>query len=288
MLVKNDQLEADRRNYRRDYSISDRDHKNLPTTAIRLNGFQFAFCLAGEIKMRVEGRPLHYKKGTFSIFRPYNLLEVDEVSEDFASSIIMFQRSFLMETLNNIYFLERFHLLHQEDHLPLTLRPNQQLHVLEILQKIKQTKQEEGNRFKSDIIRSYLIILLYELENAYLNQDLRTEPQQKLRRGKEKVKVDFQELLFKHAYKERKVSFYANALHLSLAQFSTIIRISTGRSPKQHIDDIRLAQAKQLLKSGRYNVSEVAALLYYDNLEEFSRFFKKKSGTTAWQYMKSD
>ena len=47
-------------------------------------------------------------------------------------------------------------------------------------------------------------------------------------------------------------------------------------------------QAKHLLKAGKYTVSEVASLLSYHNLEEFSRFFKKKAGTSPLRYAKGD
>ncbi len=46
------------------------------------------------------------------------------------------------------------------------------------------------------------------------------------------------------------------------------------------IDEIRLTEAQVLLKSGNYNVSDVANTLNYLNVEEFSRFIKRKTGKT--------
>jgi len=51
---------------------------------------------------------------------------------------------------------------------------------------------------------------------------------------------------------------------------------------------MRLLQAKHLLKMGAYNVSEVANMLYYENLEEFSRFFKKKAGISPLKFAKGE
>ena len=91
-----------------------------------------------------------------------------------------------------------------------------------------------------------------------------------------------------HFYKERKVTFYANALNTSIAQLSKLLFDTTGRTAKEHIDEMRLLQAKHLLKAGKYNVSEVASLLYYDNIEEFSRFFKKKAGINPLRFSKGE
>lgn len=51
------------------------------------------------------------------------------------------------------------------------------------------------------------------------------------------------------------------------------------------IDEYRLTEAKTLLKTGKYNVSEVADVLNYLNIEEFSRFIKRKTGKTPTHYL---
>lgn len=271
-----------------DYYITEIHSKNLlRNSSIRMNGYQFAFCLSGSVEMKVSGEDIHYGKGSFGAFSPYNTLEADSVSEDFRCTMVMFQKSFLTETLNKIYFLERFQILRNKGfaHLQLT-EPQMELFVAK-LNRIRKVLELHHHTFKREIIRSEIIILLYEIENVLLsNTDDAVYETKHI--GKVKKLSDFQKLLVEHFYKERKVTFYANALNTSIAQLSKLLFDTTGRTAKEHIDEMRLLQAKHLLKAGKYNVSEVASLLYYDNIEEFSRFFKKKAGINPLRFSKGE
>ncbi|MBP5467479.1 MAG: helix-turn-helix transcriptional regulator, partial [Clostridia bacterium] len=47
-----------------------------------------------------------------------------------------------------------------------------------------------------------------------------------------------------------------------------------------------IEQAKHLLLSGRYNMSEVSYMVGYDDIHYFSRLFKSKVGSTPTEYIK--
>jgi len=81
----------------------------------------------------------------------------------------------------------------------------------------------------------------------------------------------------KNFYNKRKVSFYADELNIAPDRLTTILKDRTGKTAKEHIEEIVLSEAKILLRTGKYNVSEVASILKYENVEEFSRFFKKEN-----------
>ena len=269
-----------------DYYLTEVHTLNLFRNAsVRMNGYQLAFCLAGQVTMKVSGEEIHYRPGSFAVFSPFNTLEVYDASDDFRCTLLMFQKSFLTETLNNIYFLEQFHLLTNQGVFHLLLTEAEMDVAFAPIGNIRRLLGAQAHAFRQDIIRGEIIILLYELENMLSSRNASTGMDTK-RRGKEKKLADFQELLVKHFYKERKVAFYATALNTSSAQLSKLLYETTGRTAKEHIDEVRLMQAKHLLKAGKYNISEVASLLSYTNLEEFSRFFKKKVGRSPLRYAK--
>lgn len=269
-----------------DYDITRVTTDNLLRKPTRLNGYQFAFCLSGSISLNFSGENVQYTKNSFTSFSPFNTLDVTDVSDDFSCVMMMFQKGFLLETLNNIYFLERFQILRNQGVSHIQLEENEMELFEAKLKRIAKKTNQNTHHFKRDIIRSELIILLYELENIFLNQNQEIK-YTKRHKGKEKKLSNFQHLLIKHFYKERKVSFYADLLHTSPAHLSRLLVETTGKTAKIHIDEMRLLQAKHLLKMGKYNISEVASMLYYDNIEEFSRFFKKKTTLTPSKYLKS-
>jgi AraC-like DNA-binding protein len=54
----------------------------------------------------------------------------------------------------------------------------------------------------------------------------------------------------------------------------------TGLSPKQYLEQVRLARAAELLSASRLSIKEIAAMLGYSSAFHFSRHFKMVRGTS--------
>ncbi|WP_198146875.1 helix-turn-helix domain-containing protein [Maribacter thermophilus] len=254
---------------------------------VRHNYYQLALCVSGNIRTRINGENIQYDANTFAVFTPSTILEVIEVSEDYSCQMVIFKKSFLIETLNNIYFLERFQMLNSTGLDYVKLDDAEVATLTSLFKGIQDKAQETNHPFRRDIIRNLIIILLYETENMLSKNRIKFSRIAN-RIGNKRILSEFQELLRRHFYKERKVSFYAQHLAISTNHLTKVLQELTGRSAKKHINEIVLSQAKSLLNSGTYNVSEIASLLYFDNIEEFSRFFKKETGTSPLKYKKKN
>ncbi|MFG0249540.1 MAG: helix-turn-helix domain-containing protein [Phycisphaeraceae bacterium JB051] len=78
----------------------------------------------------------------------------------------------------------------------------------------------------------------------------------------------------------------ANMLCVSPTWASHLIRQLAGKPFTQLKDDIRIERAKHLLSNSPLKVASIAAQLGMDDANYFSRFFKRKTGTTASDYRK--
>ena len=78
----------------------------------------------------------------------------------------------------------------------------------------------------------------------------------------------------------RPISEYAALCGMSEVNFRRLFHKHTGKSPIQHRNNIRLENAKIMLQSGQYNVSEAAEACGFSNLSFFIRLYKKKYGYT--------
>ena len=77
---------------------------------------------------------------------------------------------------------------------------------------------------------------------------------------------------------------YAQVHHISVSWFIRSFKQYTRLTPVQYIQSIRLANAQSLLETTAYNMSEIAAIVGYDNSLYFSRLFKKQYGVSPLQY----
>ena len=78
----------------------------------------------------------------------------------------------------------------------------------------------------------------------------------------------------------KKIAYYAEMCNMSEANFRRLFREYMGLSPVDYRNEIRLANARNKLQSGEYNVSEAAYESGFSNLSFFIRLYKKKYGHT--------
>lgn len=80
---------------------------------------------------------------------------------------------------------------------------------------------------------------------------------------------------------------YARKNHVSTSWFIRNFKLYTGSTPMQYILSKRIYNAVVLLHDTQYNITEIAAIVGYDNPLYFSRIFKKQKGLSPLEYRKS-
>jgi len=73
---------------------------------------------------------------------------------------------------------------------------------------------------------------------------------------------------------------------LSPAYFSSLFKKSTGINVSEYLLDMRIAEAKRLLKSSTFNISEIADQVGYSDPKHFSKVFAKATLVKPHQYRK--
>ncbi len=80
--------------------------------------------------------------------------------------------------------------------------------------------------------------------------------------------------------KNESVAYYAGLCDMSEVNFRRLFREYTGMSPIDYRNDLRLKNARAMLQSGEYNVTEAAMSSGFSNLSFFIKLYKKKYGHT--------
>ncbi len=70
-------------------------------------------------------------------------------------------------------------------------------------------------------------------------------------------------------------------------QLCQIFKDSTGKSPMEYYVELKIKEAKKLIRDNSYSVSQISEMLSYSTIHIFSRAFKKSVGMSPTDYGKS-
>jgi AraC family transcriptional activator of pobA len=169
---------------------------------------------------------------------------------------------------------EALHLSAQEENLLDSL-----LHVL-------RTEVERPiDAFSQDVLVTQVEVLLSYANRFYHRQFL-------TRRGTEHDLLSRFEVLLRSYFTQDgqlplpTVQHFADALHVSPAYLSDMLRSLTGQTAQQHLHHGLIEKAKQLLLSTSLSINETAFQLGFEYPQYFSRLFKSKTGLspTAFRF----
>ena len=87
-----------------------------------------------------------------------------------------------------------------------------------------------------------------------------------------------------HFHDQILIDKYLEEKNINANAFFKKFKAYTGVSPLQYLLDIRLSNAKSLLESTEYTISEISSIVGYDNPLYFSRLFHRHVGISPREY----
>ncbi len=146
-------------------------------------------------------------------------------------------------------------------------------------------EQVKNYNERDDIFYNMVSLLLLKINKIYINTE--TNNIEAINHGLKYSKIGylFLKILNTNFKVNKKIEFYADLLGITKTRLNLELKKHLGRSFKVILYDKLIIEAKQLLKSNMYTVSEISySLGFYDDAH-FCHFFKKNSGLTPKQFI---
>jgi AraC family transcriptional regulator of adaptative response / methylphosphotriester-DNA alkyltransferase methyltransferase len=111
---------------------------------------------------------------------------------------------------------------------------------------------------------------------------------------KDEITADFFKLIDKHILDllNNKVnhkfhaSDFAALLFIHPRHLSNTIKLATGKSPCDFVEERIIAEAERFLSETKMSVAEIGQVFCYDEPTNFTKFFKGMTGITPLQFRK--
>lgn len=123
-----------------------------------------------------------------------------------------------------------------------------------------------------DSIRAWLDLILIHCKQHYTLEEVNTKDKAQL------LVRRFKQLIEYKCAENINICEYARTLSVSHNHLSEIVKMVTGRTSTDLVNDRMLLEIKRLLKYSSLNISEIAYQLNFSDQSYFSKYFKKLTG----------
>lgn len=265
-----------------DYLFVRTDDHPYQEEPYRAESYALAFLRDGSIDLQA-GLVKHSVQAPAVItLGPSVIRSFSKSSEVISMDILFFKDSFLLESQADIFLLTKYDFLDMSDLHVLALSGSSCQKITGIFDLVALSMKSD-NAYQSKIIRSYIFVLIYEIDAAYQAQSLEIRSENKLN----PLVNRFRQLLTKNYLHERSLAFYANKLAVTPKYLSAVIKKQTGKTAAEWIDESVTLESKVLLQNKTLTISQISDLLNFSDQSVFGKFFKTQTGISPLEYRKT-
>ena len=250
-----------------------KDSKNIESPID--SGLSILWFQDNQSEIKVDGIIYHFLKNDILFLTEFHKVEVAKIG---LIKFIQFNRSFFCIINHDQDVGCKGLLFFGASNVSRIKIPLKEIRKFESFWKMFLLELEENDKFQIDMIQTMLkryIILctrVYKLQNEFINE------------SKTDLIREFNFLVEQHFSSKHKVSDYASLLNKSPKTLSNIFQLHSSKSPIQFIQNRKILESKRLLGYSDLQIQEIGHQIGYDDIQSFSRFFKKQTGLSPLSY----
>lgn len=226
-------------------------------------------------ELKIDGKSKRFYKNEILFLTEFHKIEINRIG---VIQFIRFNRSFFCIIDHDSEIGCKGVLFFGSSNIPVIQIPKSDLRKFESFWKMFLLESEEQDSFQIEMIRTMLKRYVILCTRIYKDQNnLIHEEETSLIR-------EFNFLVEQHFRDKHKVADYASLLNRSPKTLSNIFQKHSSKSPLQFIQSRKILESKRLLGYSDLQVQEIGYQVGYDDVQSFSRFFKKQTGHSPLSY----
>ncbi|MDR6527912.1 AraC-like DNA-binding protein [Chryseobacterium rhizosphaerae] len=243
-------------------------------------------CAGG--KCRYGQQYYDFDEGIMYFIAPYQVLQFDDILLNGVRGFVLVVHPDFLHGYGLASDIKEYGYFSYTANEALHLSEKEEKTILDIIDNIGGEIDSNMDTFSQDLLVSNLDLLLKYCDRYYNRQFL----------TRKKVNSDLLsklEILLDDYFKNDKLTIsgiptvysIAEQLHLSANYLSDMLRVQTGQTTQQHIQNRLIEKAKELLSTTSMSVSEIAYQLGFEHPQSFHRLFKSRTSLSPLEFRSS-
>ncbi|WON94136.1 MULTISPECIES: helix-turn-helix transcriptional regulator [unclassified Sphingobacterium] len=243
-------------------------------------------CAGG--KCRYGQQYYDFDEGIMYFIAPHQVLQFDDILLDKVRGFVLVVHPDFLHGYGLGSDIKDYSYFSYTANEALHLSEKEEKTIFDIIANVEQEIDINMDSFTQGLLVSNLDLLLKYCDRYYNRQFL----------TRKKVNSDLLsklELLLDDYFKNDQlningippVHFIADRLHLSANYLSDMLRVQTGQTTQQHIQNRLIEKAKELLSTTSTSVSKIAYQLGFEHPQSFHRLFKSRTSLSPLEFRSS-
>ena len=163
--------------------------------------------------------------------------------------------------------------------VPVITIPDEELEHFQILWKMFFIEMQSKDNLQIEMLQMMLKRYLILCVRLYKHQKYFPKEEKNI-----DIIREFNFLVEQHFNTKHTVAEYADLLFKSPKTISNIFSKRRTKTPLSYIQDRKMLEARRLLQHTNIQIQEIAFKVGYEDIQSFSRFFKKQEGISTTKY----
>jgi len=242
----------------------------------RANFYQIVWIETGNSVQTVDFRPIEIMGGQILFIAKNQVISFDTLSS-YSGQIILFTDLFYNRCDSYSRLMKQINLFNPfTGNIP--IKTNEIL--ISFWNTMKDEFQAKYDNFQTNALHSLLTVFLIQASRQ--NAENITQ----IQNNDYQIALQFAELVENKYLTLKKVSDYIDLMSVPAKSLSKSLQATTGKAPKQFINDRILLEAKRLLVYSNESIKEITFLLGFDEPTNFGKFFREQTGLTPAEFKK--
>ncbi|MGE8556618.1 MAG: helix-turn-helix domain-containing protein [Chryseobacterium jejuense] len=240
-------------------------------------------CAGG--KCRYGQHYYDFDEGIMYFIAPHQVLQFEDILLDSVKGFVLVVHPDFLQGYPLASKVKDYGFFSYTANEALFLSEKEEKSIMDIIDNIEQEIDANMDSFTQDLLVSNLDLLLKYCDRFYNRQFLtRKKVNNDLLSKLETLLDDYfrNDQLIVNGIST--VHFVAEKLNLSANYLSDMLRVQTGQTTQQHIQNRLIEKAKELLSTTEMSVSEIAYQLGFEHPQSFHRLFKNRTSVSPLEF----
>ncbi|UMB52991.1 helix-turn-helix domain-containing protein [Lutibacter sp. A64] len=237
------------------------------------------WCLDDTTVLTIDNKKHHFKKNEIVCFTEFHKIETTAIGK---LQMIRFNRAFYCIIDHDSEISCKGILFFGASQLPILKLLNKDIEPFETLFKVFKHEMDSNDKLQLEMLQMLLKRLLILCTRIYKEQHNYSA----LTNASSDIVREYNFLVEMHFKTKHSVAEYAEILNKSPKTLSNLFSKLETKTPLQFIQDRIMLETRRLLRYTDNSIKEIAYQVGYEDIQSFSRFFKKNEGISPSEYKK--